>query len=343
MFKHFDGSLVAVALLLTACGGSGSPSPQPTERVALFAGMPGRDSSVSGGLVDGPAAGARFSLGLRLAVGPEGNLYVADVGNHAIRKITPQGVVSTLLVRNVPGEDLLGIAVDPAGVVHFSVTSCTFSSDHTIVLGCHGTVYRLSAALQAEPVIPLTSSDGSSMDLVQPLALAFDRAGNLYVSDSFTSCALLRLTPSGDLTTVASLCGSLAVSPDGALYVASGGAVWRIMNGAVSLVAGNPQGPPMNVDGSGPNARFAGVGGMAFDGRGNLYVADAGSMTVRKITPTAMVTTVAGIPTLELPGLGRFVPGPLPGELDHPGDVAIVGSDLYVTMLYSIAVVHDVP
>jgi streptogramin lyase len=342
MFKHFGGSLVAVAVLLTACGGSDSPSPQPTERVALFAGMPGRDASVSGGLVDGPAAGARFSLGLHLAVGPEGNLYVADIGNHAIRKITPQGVVSTLLVRNVPGEDLLGVAVDPAGVVHFSVTSCTFSSDHTIVLGCHGTVYRLSPALQAEPVIPLTSGDGSSLDLVEPMSLAFDRAGNLYFSESLTSCAVRRLTPSGDLTTVASLCGSLAVAPDGAVYVA-GGAVWRITNGAVSLVAGDPRGSPSNVDGTGPNARFAGTGGMAFDGRGNLYVADTGSMTVRKITPIAMVTTVAGTPTPELPGLGRFVPGALPGELDHPGDVAIVGSDLYVTMPFSIAVVHDVP
>lgn len=339
---RFLASLLASAALVAACGGSG-PSPEPAQ-LALAAGMSGRDASVSGGLVDGPATVARFSLGLRLAADGAGNLYVADTGNHAIRKITPQGVVSTLLVRDVPGEDLLDIAVDPSGVVHFSAATCTFSSDRTMVLGCHGGVYRLSPTLEAEPVTVRTSSDGSATELTYPTALAFDVAGNLYVSDedllSF-ACGLRRITPAGELTTVARICGDVAIAPDGALYVATGNAVERIVNGGVSLVAGAPNAEPGPVDGRGVDARLSSSGGMVFDARGNLYFVD-GSMTVRKITPDGFVTTVVGVPT-RFSSLARFVPGPLPGELDHPGDVAIIGSDLYVTMLFSIAVVHDVP
>ena len=213
MFKHADGALLVVAALLAACGGSSSsPPPPPPERVALYAGMPGRDPAISGGLVDGPRADARFSLGVVIAAGPEGNLYVADIDNHAIRKITPQGVVSTLLVRNVPGEDLRTIAVDSAGVVHFGVATCTDSSDHRTVLACQGAIYRISPTLQAEPVIPLASSDGSTTSLFYPGSLAFDRSGNLYISDqnltAFT-CAVRRLTPAGEISNSPAPCGNL--------------------------------------------------------------------------------------------------------------------------------------
>jgi sugar lactone lactonase YvrE len=286
-------------------------------------------------------------LGLRLAADPAGNLYVADTGNHAIRKITPQGIVSTLLVRNVPGEDLLDVAVDPAGVVHFSVAACTFSSDHRTVLGCRGAIYRLSPTLEAQLVTPRASSDGSPTDLGYPSSLAFDASGNLYVSDEGLAtfvCAVRRMTPAGDLTTVAPTCGGLAVAPDGTVYLGTGSAVVRIVNGAASLFAGSSNPAPSHVDGPGVDARFAGTGGMAFDVHGNLYVVDSGSMTVRKITPQAVVTTVVGTPLpIDLGMVARFVPGPLPGELDHPGEVAIVGSDLYITMPFSIAVVHDAP
>jgi streptogramin lyase len=294
-------------------------------------------------LVDGPGAAARFAGGsLRLAVDRSGNLFVADTGNHAIRKITPQGDVSTLLVRNVPGEELLGIAVDPAGTLYFSVATCQVSANP---VACEGAVYRISPALQAVPVLAQSSSDASGTGLTYPTALTFDTAGSLYIADGLLSpCSLRRLTPSGDLTRIASACGQMVAAADGAIYVAERQTVTRIANGVASVVAGASAGPlPTYVDGPGPDARFGLLGGIAIDPHGDLYVVDAGNSTIRKIDPSGMVTTVAGKPTANLPGVGRFVPGPLPGEFDNPASVAFFGTDLYVGMWHAVAVVVDVP
>ena len=78
--------------------------------------------------------------------------------------------------------------------------------------------------------------------------------------------------------------------------------------------------------------------GIAIDAAGNLYVADLLNHVVRKVTPAGIVSTVVGIP-----GVQGFVPGSLPGVLNAPIGVAVVGNDLYITMLTGIAVVRNRP
>jgi DNA-binding beta-propeller fold protein YncE len=93
-----------------------------------------------------------------------------------------------------------------------------------------------------------------------------------------------------------------------------------------------------SADGVGAAARFNEPGGVATDTTGNVYVADTGNNTVRKITRAGAVTTIVGVA-----GTSGFVPGPLPGHLDSPRDIALSGTTLYITMRSSVVRVQNVP
>jgi hypothetical protein len=93
-----------------------------------------------------------------------------------------------------------------------------------------------------------------------------------------------------------------------------------------------------STDGTGVVARFDDPSAVAVDGAGDLYVADIGNDTIRKITPAGAVTTIVGHA-----GEQGFVPGPLPGVLSGPQSVALFGTSLYTTTNSAIVEVSDVP
>jgi sugar lactone lactonase YvrE len=150
------------------------------------------------------------------------------------------------------------------------------------------------------------SADGTgtaaSFDL--PGGVAADRAGNIYVSDSNNN-TIRKIAPGRVVTTL----------------------------------AGTP-GVTGSADGTGAAARFWVPQGLAIDGSGNIYVADRGNNTIRKITPEAVVTTVAGQAG---PGHGYFSPGALPGSLHSPWGVALFGVALYTQTNNGIVVATGVP
>jgi streptogramin lyase len=96
----------------------------PDGAVSTLAGLPGYAGSANGSVND-----ARFCNPQGLAVDGAGNVYVADTGNNAVRKITPKGVVTTLpeLVGNAGGNTRLnspgGVAVDSAGNIYVADTN----------------------------------------------------------------------------------------------------------------------------------------------------------------------------------------------------------------------------
>src|SRR5439155_193118 len=147
-----------------------------------------------------------------------------------------------------------------------------------------------------------------------PSGMAVDSAGNVYVADT-SNGTIRKATPRGVVTTLAGLAGSIgsadglgsaarfyspygvAVDSAGNVYVADtfNDTIRKVTpGGAVTTLAGLA-GSGGSADGSGSAARFYYPYGVAVDGAGNVYVADTGNYTIRKVTPGGVVTTLAGL------------------------------------------------
>jgi hypothetical protein len=165
-----------------------------------------------------------------------------------------------------------------------------------------------------------------------PLAIAADAASNLYVAN-WSTHTISTVSGSGVVTTIAGEQGSngsadgvgaaarfnspMAIAADAAgnIFVAdSGNVTIREISPAriVTTIAGLA-GVPGTADGSGASARFVDPCAIAVDGTDNLYVGDCGSNTIRKITPSGLVSTIVGIP-----GSQGVTLGALPGSLNSP-------------------------
>lgn len=271
----------------------------PEGIVSVFAGSPGQAGSTNG-----VGMGARFSSPKGIAIlqnsttsEPNGTIYVADTGNHVIRKITPGGLVITLtgtagqsgsangtrdVARFLSPE---GIAVTSAGVVYVADTG-----NHTIrQISTIGTVngYAGSAGLVGN-----TNANGTNARFSSPRSLVIDSTNTLYIADT------------GNHT------------------------IRKIDNlQAVTTFAGSP-GLTGNTDGTGAAARFSSPRGVIRDGTGTLIVADSGNHTLRRITSAGAVTTVIGSAGQS----GSVNASGSSARLNTPTGVALSNSgDLFIT------------
>jgi sugar lactone lactonase YvrE len=221
---------------------------------------------------DGKRNHARFNFPGIMTVDLDGNVLVCDVLNDLVRKVTPDGVVTTLL------EDINcgGLAVDSAGTIwiaNFGENTIDFidgTGQLTVFAGKTGQTGRDDGV-------------GSEARFNAPSGIAFDSAGNLFVADTGNG-SIRKITPAAVVTTFA------------------GG----------SRRSGND-------DGIGMAATFGEPKGLAIDASDNIYITDERNHTVRKITPAASTTTLAG--KLETSG---YADGP--GEdarFDLPWDIAV--------------------
>jgi sugar lactone lactonase YvrE len=341
----------------------------PAGGVTTLAGMAGIS-----GTNDGSGSAARFSFPSGVAVDAAGNVYVADFGNHIIRKITPGGVVSTVAgVAQVQGNvDATGSAArffNPNGVVLDASTnlyvadngnntirkvtpaavvttiagraggsgtndgvgsSARFSGPNKVAVDSSNYVYvadeqnntirKISPAGSVSTLAGLAgvagtnNGTGNAARFDRPEGVAVDGSGNVFVADQ-NNHTIRKITPGAIVTTFAGLAGvagtndatgssarfnqpaDVAVDTSGNVFVADFGnnTIRKITTaGAVSTWAGAAGTVATNIDGTGAAARFNSPYGIAVDGFGNVYVADAGNSTVRKISPTRVVTTLAG-------------------------------------------------
>jgi len=234
----------------------------PTAEVSNFAG-----NGVEGS-TDNNDATPKFDSPAGIAIDFLGNLYVADVGNNKIRKITPSGEVSTFAGNDEEGFGdgkgtaakfswPSGIATDPSGNVYVADTR----NNRIRKITPDGTVTTIAGSgIQGY-------KDDRSIDKQEfnnPVSLAIDALGSLYVVDAGNYC-IRKISPLGDVSTVAG---------DGTR--------------PTSVIEGGLD------DATGTAARFIAPWGIAADTKGNLYVADAGCHCIRKINPVGLVTIVAG-------------------------------------------------
>lgn len=286
----------------------------PSGEVTTLAGLAGNSGSG-----DGTGSGARFNTPSGVAVDAGGNVYVADSGNYTIRKVTPDGVVTTLagLAGTSGSADGTGsaarfffprgVAVDAAGSV-----VCIADADNNTIrkLTPLGDVTTLAGLAGSTGAVDGT---GSAARFNSPRGVAVDSSGDFYVADTGNH-TIRKVTPAGVVTTVAGLAGSwgtadgtgsgarfnspgvVAVGGAGNLYVADSdnNTVRKVTAaGVVTTIAGTA-GSRGSVDGTGSAARFNYPRGIAVDLSGNIYVGDSNNNTIRKITPEGIVTTLAG-------------------------------------------------
>jgi len=226
----------------------------PLGVVSTFAG------NTAGGFENGKGAAASFSAMQGLAIDPSGNIYVADSGNEVIRKITPDGTVSTFAGTGVAGssngtvttatfKEPTGLAFDVAGNMYVA----DFGNKMIRKITTDGTVSTLAGS----GATGYNNGTGSTATFTSPDRLVVDGSGNVFVSD----LSLVR-----------------KITPDG----------------VVITFAGNvpASGYSTRADGQGTAAGIVVAGGIAMDVNGFIYLGD--EEEIRVIRGDGTVTTLAG-------------------------------------------------
>ena len=216
------------------------------------------------------------------------------------------------------------LAVDRAGNLFVADTN-----NHTIRKIASGGVVTTLAGVAGSS----GTADGTAgaARFNHPTGIATDAAGNLYVADTGGN-TVRKITPDASVSTLAhgfSSPSDVTVDSAGNVIVADTGShtIRRVDSaGTVTTVAGLA-GNAGSADGTGSAARFSAPEGVAVDSAGNIYVADTGNHTIRKITPAGVVSTLAG--QAGLSGTSDGVAGN--ARFQFPSDLALDASgNLYV-------------
>ncbi|WP_036172825.1 gluconolaconase [Massilia sp. 9096] len=262
----------------------------------------GRVSTVAGGaagFTDGPAANAAFDTPSALAIDRLGNLYVADTGNNAIRKITPDGRVSTLA------------GGGPAGYLDGAGRSARFDGPVGVAVDREDSVYvadtyndRIRRIDKAGVVTTVAGHGGpGSLDGIgmaagfdTPSAIVAGKDGVLFVADTGND-AIRRIDKSGAVSTLAPLVAAdghgllhrpvaLALTHDGFLYVDGiGGRIVQVDPRGLYHALMDADRPPQTSFGSDGSLRLYAPRGIALRRDGALVVADGAASTVFALAP----------------------------------------------------------
>jgi len=214
----------------------------------------------SPGYSDGRGDTTRFSNYLGIAVDGQGNVFVADRANSCIRKITPDGMVTTVagnptygyldgIGTNAKFWEVWDVAVDLQGNLY--VTDRSNQRIRKITPG------GIVSTLAGDGQWGYLDGQGLSAEFFDPYGIEVDKQGNVYVADNW-NMRIRKISPSGSVTTLAG-------------------------NGIASY-----------YDGAGSIAMFSDVFGICIDNEGTLFVTDDNNQLIRKIRPDGFVSTLAG-------------------------------------------------
>src|SRR5579863_6173505 len=305
-------SVPVIALLLSA------PPAHPQGPVMTIAGNGSAAFAGDGG----PAASAALNFPCGLAIDSAGGIYIADAANIRIRRVSPGGIISTFAGNGIPGSsgdggpalsaslsDVAGVALDATGNLYFGDASNRRVRKVTPA-GIISTVAGTGTQGFSGDGGPATNAT-----LNRPTFIVVDAVGNLYISDS-SNQRIRRVDVGGTITTIAgngligfSGDGGLAISASlafplgiamdkaGNLYIADANnhRIRRVNpGGIISTVAGNGIEGFSGDRGLATSASLNYPEDVAFDGSGNLFIADSANNRIRKVDPAGVISTVAG-------------------------------------------------
>jgi sugar lactone lactonase YvrE len=283
------------------------------DRVRKISGSNQVVTTIGGGYVGdgGRAIAASLNDSLsddsHIAFDPAGNLYIADIDNHRVRKVTLSGTISTFA-----GTGIAGYSGDGG-----PATAATLSFPGAVAADGSGNIF---VADSGNGVIRKVDSSGtittfSNVIVFYGAALAVDTGGNLYAADGFWT--VWKIAPDGSSSIVAGVefqfgyngdgipatqawlsePNGLALDAAGNLYI-SDMFNYRIRkvdtSGIISTIAGNGTAGFGGDGGSATSAMIYGTEDVAVDARGNLYIADSFNSRVRIVNRSGVIQTFAG-------------------------------------------------
>lgn len=246
----------------------------------------------SAGFAEGIGTSASFNFPAGFAFDLGGTLFIGDRFNQRIRRLEANGTVTTYTGGVTGGND-------------GDISVATFSGPNGVAFDSDGNMYVSEVnGNRIRKITPLgvvstvagsgtagyVNATGTNAQFAFPVGLVLDGAKNIYVAE-FNNHVVRKITPAGEVTTLAG------------------------------------DGTPGYADGTGSAAKFYNPSGIDIDPLGNLYVSEIGNNRIRKVTPTGVVTTVAG------DGTFGYTNGPrLFAQFAAPRDVAVDSDgNIYVT------------
>lgn len=310
--------------------------------------------------MDGIGQRAGFRSPGKVATDASGNIYIADLLNHKIKKMTSDGSVTTLAGNG------------QAGYVDGTGTAAQFNQPWGLDVDGNGNIYVADGGNNCiRKITPsgvvttlagmagnsgFADGSGSEVRFNFPADIVFDKSNNMFfIADNFNN-RIRKMSPSGVVTTYVgngqtnlqdgpiatatmAVPSALTIDPSGNMYVAQYSFIRKITpDGFVSIVAGNTD---LDrgfgyIDGSGLGALFYFIYDIASDKEGNIYVADSDNNLIRRINPEGIVSTYAG--TQYIPGANstKYNDGPANQSyfarpqgltVDREGNVIIAETD----------------
>lgn len=310
------------------------------------------DSDSSGDLVPAVEASLYFPQGL--ASGPDGSLYLAEAGGDRVRRIAPDGTITTMAGTGADGfagdggsatdaklNNPVGLDVGPDGVYVVD-----YRNSRIRRIGRDGLIDTVAGSGSYGP-----ARDGISATKVRlesPWDVAIGPDGAIYIAEGGAN-RVRRVAPDGIIDTVAGTGdagfsgdggpavqadlespGSLAFAPDGALYIGTGSRVRRIdSDGTIRTIAGTGEYGFSGDGGPATDATLTYPSGIDVAPDGTVYISDQYNQRIRKVTPDGTINTIAGNGGWGFDGDGGLA---IEATLDQGQDVAIgPGGDVHIT------------
>ena len=271
---------------------------------------------------NGPASLAQLDTPAGMARDSAGNVYIADSANNRVRRISPDGTITTVAGNGSPGfsgdygpalnanlNEPMGVAVDASSDFLYIADT---GNNRVRVVNPGGMIYTVAgngnAAFFGDGSLALNAA------LRGPRAVMLDPAGNVYIADTLNH-RVRKLTLDGILDTVAgrgqgfggdggpavtallNQPSSVALDVNGNLFIAdtANGRIRMVTTGGIiTTVAGSDGSNGLGDGGSATSAQLKSPQGVALDAAGNLYVSDTGQNRVRKVLVDGTISTIGG-------------------------------------------------